>query len=92
MKQLSAMISEREGKPCRGTDALRTPPGGVCVVREAIPSGGWPPALYVQRLGAGTPSGARSPRMKTGEGKTLVATLPLYLNAWRSAARISYGE
>ena len=52
-------------------------------MREAA-TGCWDEALFVQLMGGAVLHQGRVAEMKTGEGKTLVATLAAYLNALKA--------
>ena len=73
----------------KGADLNELLPEAFALVREAAVRTIKMRPFDVQVLGAVVLHQGRIAEMKTGEGKTLVATMPAYLNALRARASIS---
>ena len=67
--------------PGQGRDPRRPPAGAFATVREAAKRTLGQRHFDVQLIGGMVLHQGKIAEMKTGEGKTLVATLPVYLNA-----------
>ena len=83
---------ERERERSRGLDEIL--PEAFAVVREASKRSLGMRHFDVQLIGGIVLHQGRIAEMKTGEGKTLVATLALYLNAleWRGAHLVTVND
>jgi preprotein translocase subunit SecA len=79
--QLQAKTAEFREKIDRGSDLEDLLPSAFAVLREASKRVLGMRPYDVQLIGGITLHDGRIAEMKTGEGKTLVATLPVYLNA-----------
>ncbi|MCL6451693.1 MAG: preprotein translocase subunit SecA, partial [Acetobacteraceae bacterium] len=78
---LRAKTAEFKGRLERGEDLDSLLPEAFAVVREAARRTLGQRHFDVQLMGGMVLHEGRIAEMKTGEGKTLVATLPVYLNA-----------
>ncbi|MBV9526309.1 MAG: preprotein translocase subunit SecA, partial [Candidatus Dormibacteraeota bacterium] len=87
-----AEAAEREARRAEALDELL--PEAFAVVREASKRTLGMRHFDVQLIGGVVLHQGRIAEMKTGEGKTLVATLPLYLNAleWRGAHLVTVND
>src|SRR5438309_5840453 len=83
---------ERRAERTRALDELI--PEAFAVVREASKRALGMRPFDVQLIGGVVLHQGRIAEMKTGEGKTLVATMPLYLNAleWRGAHLVTVND
>ncbi|MFQ5933559.1 MAG: preprotein translocase subunit SecA [Dehalococcoidia bacterium] len=80
-QQLRDKTTEFKGRPEAGEGLDYLLPEAFAVVREAAKRTLGQRHFDVQLMGGMVLHSGRNAEMKTGEGKTLVATLPLYLNA-----------
>ena len=82
--ELRAKTDEFRGRLAGGTDLDDVLPEAFAVVREAAKRTLGQRHFDVQLIGGMVLHEGKIAEMKTGEGKTLVATLPVYLNALES--------
>ncbi|MDG3375135.1 preprotein translocase subunit SecA, partial [Vibrio parahaemolyticus] len=80
-EQLQAKTDEFKGRYQKGETLDQLLPEAFAVVREAAKRvlGLYP--YHVQLMGGIVLHDGNIPEMRTGEGKTLTATMPVYLNA-----------
>ncbi len=96
--ELRAKTSEFRRRLARGETLDDILPEAFAVVREAAKRTLGLRHYDVQLMGGAALHEGKAIEMKTGEGKTLVATLPLYLNAltlnpqWVEKARAKWGD
>src|SRR6266540_2195856 len=79
--ELGDKTTELRGRLLAGEDLDSLLPEAFAVVREAARREIGMRHYDVQMIGGAILHGGKIAEMKTGEGKTLVATLPIYLNA-----------
>ncbi len=80
-EELRDKTTELRGRLLAGEDLDSLLPEAFAVVREAARREIGMRHYDVQMIGGAILHGGKIAEMKTGEGKTLVATLPIYLNA-----------
>jgi len=80
-EQLLAKTAEFKGRLAKGTALDDLLPEAFAATREASKRANGQRHFDVQLLGGMVLHSGRIAEMRTGEGKTLVASLPLYLNA-----------
>ncbi|MBA3458440.1 MAG: preprotein translocase subunit SecA [Deltaproteobacteria bacterium] len=79
--ELKAMTAEFKQRLANGAELLNIMPEAYAVVREASVRTTGMRHYDVQMIGGMVLNDGKIAEMRTGEGKTLVATLPTYLNA-----------
>src|ERR1041384_1845705 len=79
--ELRAMTGEFKRRLDKGAKRARSPPGAFAPVRGASVRRLGMRHYDVQLIGGMVLHQGKIAEMRTGEGKTLVATLPTYLNA-----------